>query len=186
MKFLVTINMNLQPTHLLDEWIELVPLQPHHFQSLYAVASDPLIWEQHPANDRYKLEVFRHFFDSAIADRSAFVVIDRKTGRVIGSSRYYEYHVNQKSVAVGYTFLARAYWGGQYNQFLKKLMLDYAFKFVDTVFFHIGENNVRSQLAIQRIGAKKLERVEEKLYNQRLVHNFIYELTKKDWLKPVR
>ncbi|MFM7859317.1 MAG: GNAT family N-acetyltransferase, partial [Flammeovirgaceae bacterium] len=126
MKSLVTIDMNLQPTHLLNECIELVPLQAHHFQSLYTIASDPLIWEQHPANDRYKPEVFRYFFDSAIAEKSAFVVIDREKGRVMGSSRYYEYDARQKSVAIDYTFLARAYWGGHYNRLLKKLMLDYA------------------------------------------------------------
>jgi RimJ/RimL family protein N-acetyltransferase len=174
--------MDLQPTHLQNTLIHLVPLELKHFEELYSVASDPLIWEQHPTKDRYKREVFQSFFDSAIEDKAAFLVMNVKTNKVIGSSRYYEYNEAKKSIAVGYTFLAKQYWGGKYNQALKKLMLDYAFQFVDSVIFHIGEHNLRSQFATQRFGAKKLERVEEKMNGINKVVNFVYELSKQDWL----
>jgi RimJ/RimL family protein N-acetyltransferase len=159
-----------------------MPLQASHFEDLYAAASDPSIWEQHPSHDRYKRDVFQQFFDSAIAGKAAFAVIDMETEKIIGSSRYYEYNAETRSVAIGYTFLARAYWGGRYNYSLKKLMLDYAFEFVETVIFHIGEHNLRSQIATQRFGAKKLDRVEEKPYGTLPVRNFVYELKKEDWL----
>ncbi len=174
--------MNLQPTNLHSSLIKLLPLQSSHFEDLYAVASDPAIWEQHPSHDRYKRDVFQQFFDSAIAGKAAFVVIDVDTEKIIGSSRYYEYNAEAHSVAIGYTFLAKAYWGGKYNQSLKKLMLDYAFQFVDSVIFHIGEHNLRSQIATQKFGAKKLDRVEEKLYGTLRVRNFVYELKKEDWV----
>jgi RimJ/RimL family protein N-acetyltransferase len=174
--------MNLQPTHLHSSLIKLKPLQSSHFEELYAVGSDPAIWEQHPSRDRYKREVFQQFFDLAILGKAAFVVIDVETEKIIGSSRYYEHSAENRSVAIGYTFLAKAYWGGRYNRSLKKLMLDYAFQFVDTVIFHIGEHNLRSQIATQRFGAKKLERVEEKLYGTLPIRNFVYELKKEDWV----
>ncbi len=174
--------MNLRPTHLFNKLIKLVPMESKHFEELYAVAADPLIWEQHPTKDRYKREVFQSFFDSAIEGKAAFLVMDIKINAVIGSSRYYEYDADKKSIAVGYTFLARPYWGGEYNKSLKKLMLDYAFQFVDTVIFHIGEHNLRSQIATQRFGAKKLDRVEEKMQGVNKIVNYVYELNKEDWV----
>jgi RimJ/RimL family protein N-acetyltransferase len=173
--------MNLQPLHLHDSRLQLVPLRRNDFESLYSVASDPLIWEQHPTKDRYKREVFQSFFDSAIDGKAAFLIVDAKTNEPIGSSRYYEYDEAKKSIAIGYTFLARKYWGGNWNQALKKLMLDYAFQFVDKVIFHIGEHNLRSQIATQRFGAKKLDRIEEKPFGSQVVRNFVYELKKEDW-----
>lgn len=101
--------MNLQPTHLRDELIELVPLQSHHFESLFAAAADPLIWEQHPVPDRWRREAFQDFFDSALAGEAAFVVVESKTKIIIGSSRYYDYDKGSKSIAIGYTFLSSAY-----------------------------------------------------------------------------
>jgi RimJ/RimL family protein N-acetyltransferase len=173
--------MNLQPLHLHDSRLQLVPLRRNDFERLYSVASDPLIWEQHPTKDRYKREVFQSFFDSAIDGNAAFLIVDAKTNEPIGSSRYYEYDEAKKSIAIGYTFLARKYWGGNWNQALKKLMLHYAFQFVDKVIFHIGEHNLRSQIATQRFGAKKLDRIEEKPFGSQVVRNFVYELKKEDW-----
>ena len=141
-----------QPT-LRGRLVELRPLRPDDWDALYGVASDPLIWEQHPASDRYKREVFREFFDEALACGSAFAVIDRETGAIIGSSRFDHYDVQNDEIEIGWTFLARAYWGGVYNGEMKRLMLDHAFKFVGSVVFLIGPNNWRSRRAIERIGA---------------------------------
>ncbi len=141
-----------QPT-LKGELVELRPLRPEDFDALFAVASDPLIWEQHPANDRYKPEVFREFFDHAMASGGAFAVFEVTTGRMIGSSRYLGYKPDRDEVEIGFTFLARSHWGGRYNGEMKRLMLEHAFRFVGTVVFLIGPTNIRSQKAIERIGA---------------------------------
>src|SRR3954468_103869 len=109
------MDFELQPT-LTGELIELRPLRPADFDALFAAASDPLIWEQHPENTRYEKEVFQTYFDSAIESKGAFVVIDGKSGRVIGSSRYCALKLEESEVEVGYTFLERAYWGGEYNR----------------------------------------------------------------------
>jgi len=140
--------------------VEVRPLAPWDFDALFQAASDPLIWRQHPENDRYKREVFQKFFDGALESKSAFAVVDRKSGRIIGSSRYCNLNSAQSEVEIGWTFLERAYWGGAYNGELKRLMLEHAFRFVHRVVFVVGEHNLRSQKALQKIGAKFLKTVQ--------------------------
>jgi N-acetyltransferase len=142
----------LQPT-LRGALLELRPLRPEDFHDLYAVASDPAIWEQHPAGDRYKEDVFKGFFREALESGGAFAVIDRRTGRIIGSSRYFGYSEERNEIEIGWTFLARSCWGGVYNREMKQLMLRHAFRFVETVIFLVGPQNMRSQRAMEKIGA---------------------------------
>jgi RimJ/RimL family protein N-acetyltransferase len=144
-----------QPT-LKGQLLELRPLRPEDFDDLYAVASDPLIWEQHPHNTRYQEEVFRKFFRDALASGGALIAIDSETGRVIGSSRYDGYAKEKSQVEIGWTFLARSHWGGVYNGEMKRLMLEHAFKFVDNVIFVIGTQNFRSQKAVEKFGAVRV------------------------------
>ncbi len=153
--------MNLQPV-LRGELLELRPLRPDDFDALHAVAADPLIWEQHPVRDRYKVEVFRDFFRTGLESGGGLVAIDRRTGAIIGSSRYHGYDPLKREVEIGWTFLARAYWGGRYNGEMKRLMLDHAFGFVDRVIFVIGPRNLRSRRAVEKIGATLIgSRIEE-------------------------
>jgi RimJ/RimL family protein N-acetyltransferase len=145
--------------------VKIRPLLASDFDALYLVAADPLLWEQHPQKDRYKRETFEKFFADAIASRGALLVCDNKNETVIGTSRFYEYSPTQREVIIGYTFLARSNWGGAYNSELKKLMLDHAFRFVDTVLFHIGEQNLRSRRAVEKIGAGLRQKFEKQLPN---------------------
>jgi RimJ/RimL family protein N-acetyltransferase len=154
--------VNLQPT-LRGSSIEFRPLKPEDFDELFKAASDPLIWELHPQPDRYKLEVFQKYFDSAIESKGAFVVIDLRSREIIGSSRYYKYNPDRREVAIGYTFLTRAFWGGATNREMKSLMLDHAFQFVDRVLFEVGEKNMRSRKALDKIGARFLEKTPDYL-----------------------
>jgi N-acetyltransferase len=146
------MSFDLQPD-LKGEFIELRPLTPEDWNQLFAVASDPLIWEQHPESDRYKEEVFKVFFREALESGGAFVVIDKKSQQIIGSTRYYGYDPEKSEVEIGWTFLTRKYWGGRYNREMKKLMLAHAFKFVENVVFFVGEKNLRSQKAMEKIDA---------------------------------
>jgi RimJ/RimL family protein N-acetyltransferase len=141
----------LQPI-LKGELIELRPLREDDFEELYAAASDPLIWEQHPQSDRYKEEVFREFFRGAMESGGAFVVVDAETNRVIGSSRFHGYDEEKSEVEIGWTFLARSHWGGRFNGEMKRLMLGHAFRFVETVVFLVGPENLRSRRAVEKIG----------------------------------
>ena len=141
----------LQPT-LTGDLVELRPLRADDWDALFAVASDPLIWEVHPEPDRYTEPVFRKFFSGAMESGGAFVVLDRATKKVIGSSRYSQYDPDRSEIEIGWTFLARAYWGGRYNQDMKRVMLAHAFKFVDRVVLLVGPNNFRSRRAVEKIG----------------------------------
>jgi len=169
-------NVTFDPNpRLLGELIEVRPLRADDWEGLFAAASDPLIWEQHPARDRFQEDVFREFFREALETASAFVVIDRKTGKIIGSSRYFGFDPQESVVEIGWTFLARAFWGGEYNRELKRLMLDNAFRFVDRVVFVIGVTNFRSQKAIEKIGGVRCGR-RDKVVPRGIVESFVYEI----------
>jgi N-acetyltransferase len=167
------MSFDLQPI-LEGKLLRLRPLQPGDFQELYAVASDPLIWEQHPNSDRYQEEVFREFFREGLESGGALIAIDAKDGRVIGSSRFHGYNEEKSEIEIGWSFLARSHWGGEYNGEMKELMLRHAFQFVNSVIFVIGTRNLRSQKAIEKIGGVRVgSRVDK---NDR--DNFVYQITK--------
>jgi N-acetyltransferase len=159
------MTFDLQP-HLKGQLIELRPLRREDWNDLFAVASDPLIWEQHPESDRYKEEVFRAFFQGALEFGGAFVVIDTKNQQIIGSTRFHGYDPEKSEIEIGWTFLARKYWGGRYNAEMKQLMLAHAFKFVENVVFYVGQNNIRSQKATEKFGGIK-NGMAEKVYGNR-------------------
>ncbi|MEP6804712.1 MAG: GNAT family N-acetyltransferase [Flavobacterium sp.] len=168
-------KFNLQPEILEDEITKLIPLKESDFDELYKVASDPLIWEQHPMKDRYKIEVFRSFFDAAIDSKSSFLIVDKKTNEIIGNTRFYDYNPEKSSVAIGFTFIGRKFWGGLYNKSNKKLLIDYVFQHLDSVIFHIGVNNMRSQKAVEKLGAIKIS--EMNVTNNGIdIPHFEYEL----------
>jgi len=145
----------LQPT-LKGKLLGLRPLRAEDFHDLFAVASDPLIWEQHPNGDRYQEEVFKEFFRQALESGGALIAIDLKDGRIIGSSRFHGYNPEKSEIEIGWTFLARSHWGGLYNGEMKQLMLRHAFRFVESVIFLVGPKNWRSQKAVEKIGAVRV------------------------------
>ncbi|HQR06775.1 MAG TPA: GNAT family N-acetyltransferase [Gemmatales bacterium] len=162
------MSFDLQPT-LQGELLELRPLMTADFDALYDVASDPFIWEQHPNHDRYQRPVFEVFFREAMESRGAVLALDRRDGRVIGSSRFANLDEQKSEVEIGWTFLARSHWGGFYNGEMKKLMLDHAFQFVRNVVFVIGPQNFRSQRAVEKIGGTLVGSKLDKNGNERLV-----------------
>jgi RimJ/RimL family protein N-acetyltransferase len=156
-------------------------LQSTDFDELYAVAADPLIWEQHPNKDRWQRAMFTTFFAGALQSGSAFKIVDNATGAVLGSTRLYDYNPEENSILIGYTFYGRQSWGKGINLTVKALLLDCAFQFVDIVRFHIGASNVRSQIAIQRLGATKVAEQEVAYYGEASNLNFIFEINKQAW-----
>ena len=146
------MTFDLQPT-LTGDLVTLRPLRRDDFDALFAVAADPLVWELHPIRDRYRKSVFRALFEDGLASGGTLVAIARDTGAVAGSSRYSALYAGPGEIEIGWTYLARAWWGGPFNQDMKRLMLTHAFRYVDTVIFRIGETNLRSRRAIEKIGA---------------------------------
>jgi N-acetyltransferase len=145
------MSFDLQPV-LEGKLLRLRPLRLDDFPALSAVAADPLIWEQHPASDRFKEDVFREFFREAMSSGGALIAFDCNSGQVIGSSRFHGYNEAAGEIEIGWTFLARSHWGGRYNREMKELMLRHAFRFVNSVVFLVGPQNLRSQKALEKIG----------------------------------
>jgi len=144
--------VNRQPV-LVGELVEVRPLRADDFAELYQAAADPLLWEQNPERDRWRSNVFRAYFGEHLASGGALAVVDRASGALIGATRYDHLDAEQSEVEIGWTFLARPYWGGAYNADLKGIMLEHAFQSVDRVVFLVGEENIRSRRAVEKLGA---------------------------------
>jgi RimJ/RimL family protein N-acetyltransferase len=176
------VQFELQPT-LENRWVKLEPLAAGDFEALYAVASDPLIWEQHPNKNRYRRDTFATYFEGAIESGGAFRVIDNTTGTLIGSSRYYDLDAGQSIVGIGYTFIARSHWGGPYNRAMKTLMLEHAFRFVDRVIFHVGTGNLRSRKAMEKLGGVLIGEVAISYYGEPSRQNVVFKIDAADWAR---
>ena len=202
------VEFDLQP-HLIGELLHLRPLRPDDWEALFAVASDPLIWAVHPARDRYTEPVFRQFFRDALDSGGALVAIDAATGKIIGSSRYNWTDLpapalrpsarsrpglgeggkvgpsdeTRAELEIGWSFLARTYWGGVYNREMKRLMLDYAFQFVDRVIFVVGVDNIRSRKAMLNIGGVLTDRRVTRAIPGVSSDSVVFEISKDSWTR---
>jgi RimJ/RimL family protein N-acetyltransferase len=170
---------DLQPT-LIGPRVLIRPVVSEDWDEMFGAASDPEIWAVHPVHDRYKAAVFREFFDGALACGSAFAFVDRERGKIIGSSRYHGHDPAAREIEIGWTFLARAYWGGSHNAEVKKLMLDHAFGFVDTVVFYVGETNWRSQRAMEKIGGVRRADLQPRTLSGVAHPHVVFEIRKSD------
>lgn len=174
------MDFSIQPV-LENEKAKLVPLDENDFDKLYEVSSDPAVWANHPNKNRCEREVFKNFFKGAVESGGAFLIYDKISDQVIGSTRYYGFDEIQKSILIGYTFYAVDYWGKSYNHSVKKMMLDYIFQFVEKVIFHVGAENYRSQEAMKKLGARKVREIVVAYYGEPDRNNFEYEITKDEW-----
>ena len=178
------------------------PLHPDDFTALYAVASDPLVWEQHPVSGRHRFEQFRQFFDDAVRSGGALAV-ETTHGELIGSSRFdgfdqltgdVQFDRLTGDMEIGWTFLARSHWGGDTNRELKSLMLGHAFAHVERVVFRVGPENHRSQRAVEKLGATRIGECANGAGNpsgclkgrpctERCVHSVVFVISRGDWVR---
>lgn len=164
-----------------NERVILYPLLATDFEVVFKLASDPAVWEQHPNKNRWKEEEFRKFFEGALLSKSAYKIVEKSSGKVIGSTRFYDYDETDDSLCIGYTFYGTEYWGTGVNRSVKIVMLDYAFRYVSKVYFHVGACNTRSQIAVGRLGARKVAEKEMPYYGELPMLNYIYELRKEEF-----
>lgn len=174
--------MNLQPILENENWI-LRPLKDEDFEPLYLVASDPKVWELHPNKDRWQREVFQNFFKGAMESGGAFLILNKKSNEALGSTRFYDFNLEDNSIFIGYTFYGTDSWGKGINAEVKKLMLNYIFNDVDLVKFHVGKDNVRSRIAMERLGAKAYQEIEVTYYGEPSKVNVEYWIAKSDYKK---
>ncbi|MES2783480.1 MAG: GNAT family N-acetyltransferase [Pseudomonadota bacterium] len=171
---------DIQPV-LIGERVMLRPLLASDYDALYAVASDPEIWAMHPFRDRYKKEVFDGFFADAIMSQGAFVVVDKATDQIIGTTRFACYDPVTEEIEIGWTFFATTYWRTGTNREVKALMLRHIFQFVRIVVFQVGALNFRSRTAVERLGGKLV--LEHQRHHGGQLHDYTtYHLTREDAL----
>ncbi len=175
------MKADLQP-NLENEFVLIRPLKVQDLEPLYQVAKDPLIWEQH-ARKRYKRKEFEAFFKESMESRGALIILDKKNTEVIGCSRFKKLVSVDTAIEIGWTFLARKYWGGMYNTLIKSLMIDHALNSYEEIIFYVTKSNFRSQKAIEKIGGKK---TSENKYQSTTANNHLtYRIPKDEW-KQVR
>jgi N-acetyltransferase len=175
------MNPPMRPV-LSDDRVMLRPITEADREPLFAVASDPAIWALHPAHDRWQRAVFEPFFDEALASNGALAIIDKATGAVIGSSRYDIRVADAGEVEIGWTYLARDCWGGTYNRSIKRLMIGYAFeRGFQAVIFLVGETNLRSCRAMEKIGGVLTDRRQEWPMADRIINHLIYRISDADF-----
>ena len=143
--------MDFQPT-LTGELAVLRPTVAEDWERMFAVAADPLIWEQHPFHNRWQEPVFRAYFEDALASGGGLTILDKASGAIIGASRYAFPDAVRDEVEIGWTFIACTYWGGVWNREIKRLMLDHIHRYVTGAVFVVGEKNMRSRRAMEKIG----------------------------------
>lgn len=165
-----------------NDLVLLLPLDADDFEAVYKPASHPKVWNQHPNKERWQRSVFENFFKGALASGGAYKIIDKKSKEVIGCTRFYEYDPQEKSIYIGYTYFGKDFWGQGYNKASKTVMLDYIFQYVNQVKLHIGAENYRSQRSIEKIGAIKIAEEPVAYFGENTKLNFLYVITKKDWL----
>lgn len=172
-------DFDCQP-RLYGSTLRLKPLANSDFEGMYQAAADPDIWAGHPASDRHKREVFEAYFSALLDKRKALAVLDIDSGKIVGMSSYYTPPDVPGSIAIGFTFLVRAKWGGNANRELKQLMVEHALKAYEIVYFHIAPTNIRSQKATLKLGAVHLYDAELKISAAPALAK-CYGLTRAQW-----
>jgi N-acetyltransferase len=167
--------MDRQPT-LIGERVILRPTVPEDWDGMYAAASDPLIWALHPASDRWQEPVFRQYFADALACGGGLTIVDKASGAIIGASRYDGHDPERDEIEIGWTFLARDYWGGGYNREVKRLMCDHIHRYVGCAVFLVGEGNLRSQRAMAKIGGVRRAEMLSRDYNSGTHRQIVFEI----------
>jgi RimJ/RimL family protein N-acetyltransferase len=158
---------------------DLVTMRPYSdrdWDQLLSVASDPLIWEQHPIHKTWSEGVFRLSIEDALSEHGSLVATETATGRIIGHSRYSTRYVQSGELEIGWSFLARRYWGGPWNRDMKRLMIAHALADWPVVVFRIGEHNLRSRLALERLGGRLLERDYEVRFQGQSLRHVLYAI----------
>ena len=174
------MKFSIQPK-LENDSLQLLPLAESDFERLFNVASDPEVWAMHPNKERYKRDVFQNFFTGALQSKGAFLIIDKETTAVLGSTRFYDYDENDESILIGYTFYGTKFWGKNINASVKKMMLDYIFQFVEKVIFHVGKDNIRSIKAMTKLGAENLGETEVAYFGETPKINVVFQIKKDEW-----
>ena len=172
-----------------NEFIALQPIEKHHVEALYAVAQHEEIWT-HMSDQLTSLQAVEDYVDNALQERQQgvsykFVIFHKASNHVIGSTSFLDISAAHKRIEIGSTWLTPSYWRTEVNTMCKYLLLQYCFEQLQLqrVQIKTGHENIRSQRAIERLGASKegILRNHMRLRDGRIRHTVMYSITNEEW-----
>jgi RimJ/RimL family protein N-acetyltransferase len=150
--------LEITPVVLTGKKVKLIPMEFKHIECLYEAGRYPNIWTVTQGRID-SIEDAREYVSKALEQKNAlpFVIIDLESQKIVGSTRFYDISVQNRSLEIGSTWLTPAMWGTYVNTECKYLLLKHCFEKLGTirVQFKTDSRNIRSQRAIERIGAVK-------------------------------
>lgn len=172
-----------------NEIVKLKPLELNDLSGILEAASYPEIWS-HMSTTIEKMVDVHNFVENALLMRRnktefPFVIVDKKTGEIIGSTRFMDIDDTHQRVEIGTTWLTPVYWRTAINTNCKYLLLQYCFEtlHLQRVQIKTDHENIQSQKAIERIGATK-----EGILRNHMIrkdgtarHTVMYSITLDEW-----
>lgn len=185
------INMNdtqsiLNDCILESDKVRLEPLTRKHTEAMSALVKDGKLW-QLTVTSAPEPEQVLDYIESALhkPDKVPFAVIDSIHDQLIGTTSYHDILPDVKRLEIGYTFYGKSYWRTHVNTHCKYLLLSYAFDTLgyQTVGWRTDDLNIRSQNAIERLGARKDGVIRgHKLRRDGTVRNTVmYSMIAEEW-----
>lgn len=169
--------------------IKLVPMEEHHAAELVHVLGNPEIWE-FTWRRITSSEQLQQLIISALADKKEgsqipFTIIEKASGRIIGTTRIMHPDLIHRNAEIGCTWISPKFWRTSVNTESKNLLLHYCFEELKLirVQFSIVGNNLRSQQAIERIGATKegVLRQHRIKSDGTILDNIVYSILDSEW-----
>ncbi len=177
------------PVILEGDRVKLVPLEHAHFDELTEVGRQEQIWEHISINgadsERLMLHLKSAILKRATGEQYPFTVIDKLSGKIIGSTFLHNIFPEHRKLEIGWTWYDPAYWRTGYNRECKLLLLTYCFETLKSVRVQLqtDENNTRSRSAILGIGAtfEGVMRKERMRANGTFRNTAMYSIIDDEW-----
>ncbi|MGJ8681765.1 GNAT family N-acetyltransferase [Paraglaciecola sp.] len=184
--------MSLSEIRLEDDYVVLEPMSQRHCADLFSAGADPAIWQWTTSNYCSSIQSTEAWVKTCLANQQAaiqlpFVVLDKKTQQVVGSTSYLNIFLEHKAIEIGYTFLNPLVQRSYVNRRCKLLLLNHAFEVLklNRVAFQTHEKNQQSRNAILGLGAtfEGIHRYARIQHDGSLRNSAFYSVIKPEWPK---
>lgn len=172
-----------------NDVVKLFPMERAHIDGILQAAQDERIWT-HMSIELLTRESVERYVEDAVKKREAgtdfaFTIVDAVAERVIGATWYLDISLAHKRLEIGSTWLNPTYWRTNVNTNCKLLLLQYGFEELDLQRIQIktGHENIRSQKAIERLGAVKEGVLRNHMIRKEgtIRHTVMYSITNEEW-----
>ena len=172
-----------------NDIVKLIPMELAHVDGLFQAAQDERIWT-HMSVELLTRESVELYVTDAVNKREsgtdfAFVIVDAQSDQIIGATWYLDISLQHKRLEIGSTWLNPSYWRTNLNTNCKYLLLQYGFEELGMQRIQIktGHENIRSQQAIERLGATKEGVLRSHMIRKEgtIRHTVMYSIIQEEW-----